>query len=124
MGCFTTKVEKGHPQKLDRLEESLQKCIDYINRNSHIKNFKIDNIYCEVKKEGLFVIVDDVKLLGINHCGKPAEFVCLLRQKGDSIEYGQGKKYVSGLYHISQATSFIWKCNFCNTGFSTQPNND
>lgn len=104
--------------------------IDYKRNNDSItyeykhKNYTITN-----KKSGFNVVFNnktDSKqqnwFIFNLHCGELSEFVCLIKDKPDTIEYGNGSRCITSLYSMDKASVILWRCTKCRVGFASNLN--
>jgi len=76
----------------------------------------------ERKSGGYYVTLDSGDWFIFNrHCDTVSEFVCLLKEKTDTIEYGNGNKFINHVHNVAAATVFLWRCTKCRVGFATHP---
>lgn len=89
----------------------------------NIKNYRTETeVKYEIKCDGIHFCYEEDNYIFKPHCDKPAEFVCLFKDKGDSIQYGNGLKYVPPVFHTENAQAIIWRCVVCRIGFATTKN--
>jgi len=117
---FCTQIEKmkkhrQHVQSKACASSMFADYYDQVDINGVKTNYSIQK-----QKEGFWLTVADQKVaLFSMHCDSPSEFVCLMKDKGDTLEYGNGAIFITTHYNISHASSFVWRCGYCRVGYST-----